>query len=554
MNQIPNNNENNIAVSEEETVSPTESMPAPTEQAINPNSVLYQPPYTPPKPPREFDGLECIFAWLCLLAGYLFCRIFPVSSTPLGGFIFIIALFMVTSVIFKIKGFKFKTMPVIASASAITVSLALILSANPFLSFFAYFYALATYCYFIYAITGNSLKGGFSDLIAMDYFKALFMLPFCSFDELFRAMFSGKAGKGGKVFLKIFIGILIAIVPTVIVLILLSYDSGFSKLLSSIFDFNLKNVFSHIGSLILGIPVAMYLFGLFISSIDGKCSGTVTTESCEKTSQKIKIAPALTVIAATLPLLFLYVVFFISQWDYYISGFTGKLPEDFSYAGYAREGFFQLCAVSVVNLIVIMAVVIFMRRKKSKTTLLLKILTTVFSLFTLVLISTAVAKMIMYIECYGLTPKRVYATWFMVLLAVIFILTSIHQFVPKFKAIATSVCVCVVLFAALSLSGTDSLIATYNVDRYLDGTLETVDLNAMRELGDAAIPELVRLAENIEDKGIDSTDEGILYYDLTDVLKAEAEKLKNKESDVFTFNVPSAKAKKALARWTEGAK
>ena len=39
------------------------------------------------KPTREFSTVESIFAWISLMAGYLFCRVFPVSNHSLGGFL-----------------------------------------------------------------------------------------------------------------------------------------------------------------------------------------------------------------------------------------------------------------------------------------------------------------------------------------------------------------------------------------------------------------------------------------------------------------------------------
>ena len=124
-----------------------------------------------------------------------------------------------------------------------------------------------------------------------------------------------------------------------------------------------------------------------------------------------------------------------------------------------------------------------MKRKDERPPLALKILTVVFSVFTLVLISTAVSKMVLYINRFGLTQKRVYATWFMLLLAIVFVLVAVGMFVRRFKTVLICVLVCLALFAGLALCGPDRLIAEYNVDRYLDGSLETVDVGAMGDLG-----------------------------------------------------------------------
>lgn len=506
-------------------------------------------------PPRNFTTGESVFAWISFIAAYLFCRVFPVANNPFGGFLFIIALFTATFVSLKIKGVKLGTLALLAAASAVVVSACLIVTANAFLHSYAYLYALVAYCYFVYTATGNSVQNGFSDFLAIDFFKALFVLPFYSMDQLFKAMFYGKARGSGKFLIKLIIGIAVAIVPTVIVLVLLSYDEGFSEILSKIFDFNLFDIFSHIVSLGFAIPIGMYLFGLFVSAVDNKCSEVITEKTCRAISEKIKVAPAVTVIAAVVPMLFLYVVFFISQWKYYVSGFTGELPDKFSYASYAREGFFQLCAVSVINLIIIISVVLFMRRKSDRPSVLLKILALVYSGFTLVLISTAVAKMIMYIDCYGLTQKRVYATWLMAVLAVLFILIAVRQFVPRFNAVAASLAACVILFSGLALSNVDSVIAGYNVDRYIDGSLETLDVYALEKLGDAAIPELVRLAEELDRETgrvisrrrvVSGSND--IYDQLVEVLYSAAEQKMTEEKGIFSFTVPSLKARKALER------
>lgn len=502
-------------------------------------------PYPEPAPPRAFTTPESVYAWLSLAAGYAFCRAFPVGDHPLGGFLLILALFAATAIVLKCRGVKWGLLPALAASSAVVVSSALILCGNTFLQGLAYTYALVAYGYFLYAATGNSVQSGFSDLIVMDVIKALFVLPFASMGHLFRAMFSGRAKGSGKVLLKLLLGVALAIIPTAIVLSLLSYDSSFTALMGDIFDFNLGDIFSHSVSLGFAIPIGMYLFGLFVSAVDHKCPDVMTVEGCRRVSRRIKIAPTVTVLAAVLPLLVIYGIFFISQWQYYISGFTGVLPEAFSYAEYAREGFFQLCTVSVINLVVLVLVSLFMRRADDRPPVVFKLLALVYAVFTLVLISTALAKMAMYIDYYGLTQKRVYATWMMVVLAIVFILIGVGQFVSRLRLVAASLVVCVVCFAGLSVANADGIIAAYNVDRYLKGSLETVDMAAMDELGDAAVPELVRLAEAMEETGITHENEA-LYDALTDHLQTEAARINARERDIFSFTVPAIKAEHAL--------
>ncbi|MBQ0109827.1 MAG: DUF4173 domain-containing protein, partial [Clostridiales bacterium] len=186
---------------------------------------------------------------------------------------------------------------------------------------------------------------------------------------------------------------------------------------------------------------------------------------------------------------------FFSQWENYVSAFSKTLPSGFSYAEYAREGFFELCSVSAINLGVLALIALFMKRENKIENVVLKVISVVFSLCTLVLIATALSKMFLYIEKYGMTPKRIGTTWFMFTLAVVFVLIKIKQFAKNIKLVCASVFVCVLMFSVFCLIGYHKLIADYNVDKYISGDLDTVDIRSLIDLGDPAVPALFRLAE-----------------------------------------------------------
>ena len=188
-------------------------------------------------------------------------------------------------------------------------------------------------------------------------------------------------------------------------------------------------------SIILAFPVGSYIFRLFISSHDKSAKKSLTAADCKRVSKEVSISPVITVFAATMPLLFMYVVFFISQWKYYVSGFLGKLPQNVDYATYAREGFFQLLAVAAINLAVISAVQLFCKKGKKSGDLMIRLLTVIICVFTLILISTAISKLVLYINEYGLTPKRVHAFWGMMVLTLIFIAVILKQIVGNIKLI-----------------------------------------------------------------------------------------------------------------------
>ncbi len=483
---------------------------------------------------------DTLFAWICLVCAYLFCRVSPVHDSPFGGFLLIVSLYVITTAFLALKGARFTAVSVISALSAVILSLGLILSDNSVIHFFAYTYALVTWLYYVYASFGNSLKKGFCDLITIDYLKALFVLPFLRFGALFVTVFSNK--RGGKTFKRLLIGIGIAVIPTVIVLALLSYDASFNKLIDKIFDFEFADLWSHFVSISLAFPLSAFGYGLFVSAGQKLSADKLTAEGCENASAKIKFAPVLTVSAAILPILGIYVIFFISQWKYYISGFTGVLPEGFVYSEYAREGFFQLCAVSVINLVIIALVSSFTKRNNKLNSVMTKVICILYALSSLVLISTAAAKLYMYIGIYGLTPMRVYAAWFEAVLAVIFVLVILKQLIPKLNAVISSAAVFVVCFALLCVVNADGRIADYNVDRYLDGSLESVDTEILFELGESAVPALVRLEEATKDTS------GYENIRANDVLDRIAESIAYNEEDenIFSYTLPDYRARALL--------
>jgi hypothetical protein len=358
---------------------------------------------------------------------------------------------------------------------------------------------------------------------------------------VFDALFNGFTAKGTAYIGKILLGIVLAAVPTVIITALLSFDSSFITVLENMFTFSNIDPFANIPQICIGIFTGMYLFGLFIAAKAGYHKGTLSAQDCRARLAQLKIMPQITALAASLPILFIYVVFFISQWDYYISGFTGNLPESFSYAQYAREGFFQLCTVSLINLIILIALTLFSRRGLSGKAPVLKLLSVMFCIFTLVLIATAVAKLVMYIHIYGMTQKRLYAMWGMIVIGLVFIITAVGQFMPRFKTVTVCLCVVAVLFGMLCICDTNALIAHYNVDRYLSGTLPELDINAMKELGTSAVPALTRLIAGKEMAAYQN-----LHWRTLEHLRNISGSYAQSDFNIFNYGIPDYMAMNAL--------
>lgn len=511
--------------------------------------VYYQLSNPAPREVPEYTVTDTVYAWLSLLFAFLYCQALPVTKHPLGGFLLIIALYISGFVILRLKKVKITPVCIISAVTSLVIGSALLLTNAGFLIKLSLAYSLASYCFFIYAAFGNRIEDGFSNYIYLDFIKILFVCPFHSLSNIFPAISNKAAKKGSLLLVKCLVGIVIAIVPTSLVFLFLSYDSDFMKILDDIFTFDSYDVFRTMVSLFFTLPLAMYGFGLYDASLRKTQKDKMTLERCNAGLQKAKIMPQLTAMVAVLPILFLYVVFFISQWKYYVSGFTGVLPENLSYAEYARKGFFELCAVSVINLIVIVVIAFFIKRNEKGSSVILRIIATVFCLCTLVLISTAVAKLVMYIDSYGLTPKRIYAMWLMVLIGLIFPIIAVSQFLRKPKTVALCLSVAIVMFAGLCVCNVNAMCAKYNTDMFLSGNLTTFDVDAMEQWGDSAIPSLVRVVNAVSEENNLK-----LKKKIETILQKKITQIEKEEFSIFAFSVPAAQAKAALEDYTPPAK
>ena len=110
----------------------------------------------------------------------------------------------------------------------------------------------------------------------------------------------------------------------------------------------------------------------------------------------------------------LYLFFSGIQVIYLFLG-KGSLPEGVTYSSYARQGFFQLLFVAVMNLVMVLMNLKFFKRSRFLNGVL-----TVICGCTYVMIASAAYRMALYVGEYHLTYLRVLVLWFLLLLAWLF--------------------------------------------------------------------------------------------------------------------------------------
>ncbi|MEU9059723.1 DUF4153 domain-containing protein [Streptomyces sp. NPDC048430] len=167
---------------------------------------------------------------------------------------------------------------------------------------------------------------------------------------------------------------------------------------------------------------------------------------------------------------------------------TGLLP-----AEYARQGFWQLLWATVLTLLVIALALRWAPRGGPRDRVLVRSVLGALCVLTLVVVASALRRMDLYVDAFGLTRLRISVAAVELWLGVVLILILAAgvfgaRLLPR--AVAASAAVGVLAFGLLS---PDGLIAEQNVERY--GSHRTIDLEYLEGLSADAVPALDGLPE-----------------------------------------------------------
>lgn len=516
---------------------------------LTPRILKSQP--TEPKPRPDYTSRDTLFAYLCIPVCYLFVKSSPLSSSALGTMLTVLltAAFALTYLL--LSGIRLSVTAWIAGGLMITLCAGFLTNANAALRTLLSLALMVILPIFVHTCCKKDLFSNFSSRPVHRMLNAVALLPFASLTTNLVVFTPQKNGKRSRVLPILgwcLAGLVGAIIPTLIVAALLSYDEQFTNLLDKIFTFSSDNIFEHIGDIILacilGVLLCAVLFGNLVAS--RAKTAEENEESTDTPASPLQVLPKPLLAAFVTPVLLLYALFFVSQWSYYVSAFTHVLPEGLTYAQYAREGFFQLCIVSVFNAMLLVGLQAFMRRTPGEKGILRRIYAGIISLFTLILIATALSKLILYIDAYGMTRSRVLAAWMILLLAVVFILSLIHVFCQKFPIAMAILITCVLFALILFLPNIDGMIANYNVDAYLSGDLSSVDVEALCDLDYAAVPALSRLEEHLLSQTKLDENSALLLEATTAQLDRLAKWNAEETYGFFDWNIPVLQAKRML--------
>lgn len=413
-------------------------------------------------------------------------------------------------------------------------------NSSGFVKFFSFVALVILFLFYVGGISDALLFDTATFRSSINLFYLPFFLTFMGVPGVFRLIFakpkrdSGEDKGSGISFSQIILGLLIALPVLCIMIPLLSdSDAAFSALAGRMF----KNAGEYVGALILTAIFAPFLMGMVY-----KLKKHDHSEQ-KKYSVSGRGHISVSLLAGFLGALsVIYLMYLFSQLAYISGGFLGLLPKDYSFADYARQGFFQMCAATVINLIIIAICVMLCRKKANNDIpLAVKLFAGFFCIFDLFLVASAMAKMVMYISEYGLTQKRVYVTLFMMMLGVVFICIGLRMIFRRFRYVAVIILFCSLIGLVSSLANVDRVIAEYNIEAYETGKLESLDLYALGKLSDGAIPAIYEFYT--------TTDNEELREQAEDILRSRVSRTGSFENELREYNYSVSRAKESLEKF-----
>lgn len=500
-----------------------------------------------PKPLFELKRGDTIFA-VCALMLSIFTSIFGIFGGFALGYAISSVILTLMFIAYFAKNSKTNVLSVLCGVLSILNAAIFVTTTNGSVRFFATIvgFLLSLVCF-------DGMTGGVSHgnrQTAGIFYSAASTVG--NIGVSLKSLFT--SGNGDKKTIgKAIVGLICSIPVLIIVVpLLISSDDAFSGMMSNIFSGS-GNAFITVLKAIFGTIISMFVISYGFSLKFGRISKT--KESKFTGIENVYIISFLSAIAVC------YLLYLFSQLAYFFSAFSGFLPnDDITYSQYARKGFFEMCIIAVINLLLVFFGMLLAKKQNGKVCVGIKITATFISVFTLIIISTAISKMVLYINEYGMTVLRIGTSAFMIFLAVVFISVILRIYINKINIVKTALVTSGIVVLLLGTVNINALCARYNYESYKAGRLDTIDIETLYNLGDEGIPYVVRLAcsDNKDDayEAQEHLAKAYLYDYFDDMQYARnftLDDLKNKQKNkAFEhFSIPKAAAYDELYKFIE---
>jgi len=340
------------------------------------------------------------------------------------------------------------------------------------------------------------------------YFHQIGGLPMRFIQEFFEAMHRTTRGRSGRLqkssYAPVVRGLLISI-PLLVVFswLLASADLVFKKFVESLVDFDVPS------ELLVRTGLALFVASLFIGAFALIFIRTGAAEADPEPDAKKYGTTEAMVVLGSVGLLFL--IFVLIQFAYFFGNSDHIISAGYTYAQYARKGFFELIAVATISLLLIWRIKLYTKFHTAQQTAAFKWMSGGLIAEVLIIMLSAHMRLNMYEEAYGFTTLRLLSHLFIGWLAVAFVLLLVYivreerenQF--AFQAFVSVLA----FFALVNLINPDAFIARQNISRFND--TGKLDLYYLGNLSEDATPVIADLLDH-SDQDLQKSAANVLYH------------------------------------------
>jgi len=344
--------------------------------------------------------------------------------------------------------------------------------------------------------------GLLKNFLISDYLKIIF-LPFRfiraffqTLPNIFKFWKVGTEPTEPKVSSRVIKGIIMAI-PIILIFLGLfsSADLIFQKYLSDLIRIDIDPEIIVRSILVLSATFA--LIGAYSYTLGKKERSIVSSTTNTKSYTIGHIETSILLGMVNL----LFFGFILVQLTYLFGGESNIVSQGFTYAEYARKGFFELIAVAIISFLLLLTTEKYIAKKDTDHTLIFRILSTALIIQVILIMMSGFKRLLLYEEAYGFTTLRLYSHGFIILLAIIFVLLlyKIHKDKRENSFVLRAFVSVTVFLVVINIINPDKFIAERNIERF--ATTGKLDTHYLASLSDDAVPEMVKIL-NIPDEDI----------------------------------------------------
>lgn len=172
--------------------------------------------------------------------------------------------------------------------------------------------------------------------------------------------------------------------------------------------------------------------------------------------------------------------------------FAKVVPAGLNYAEYARQGFFQLLLISIINFAVILITTKNEKPASKAQIVYRKIMNIMLAAFTTIIIASAFTRMNLYQQEYGYTYLRVLVDFALKTECLLLIPTILYIVKPTFKPLKWYLITVLTMYVLLNFSNIGNFIAKENVNRYIQND-QKIDFYYLTKTGTDGLEHVIRL-------------------------------------------------------------